>query len=83
VVELAEHAIEQVSERGVGHCRLGGFLRRYGLGLIGRAGFPIPFQAAVAVPVIWFQVVNRSVIRGGTPGQIAGAGQGESARRCR
>jgi hypothetical protein len=26
------------------------------------AEFPIPFQAAVVVPVIWFQVVNRSII---------------------
>jgi hypothetical protein len=30
--------------------------------LIGLAGYQDPFQAAVAVPVIWFQVVNRSVI---------------------
>ena len=30
--------------------------------MIGRAGPGDPCQAAVAVPVIWFQVVNRPVI---------------------
>jgi hypothetical protein len=44
------------------HCQLGGSVRRYEHGLIGLAGYQDPFQAAVAVPVIWFQVVNRSVI---------------------
>ena len=44
------------------HRQLVGPSTRYGHGLIGRAGPHDQCQAAVAMPVIWFQVVNRSVI---------------------
>jgi len=45
-----------------GHCQLGGPVRRYGHGLIGRTGSHDPCQAAVVVPVTSVQVVNQSVI---------------------
>jgi hypothetical protein len=45
-----------------GHRQLAEFVWRYGHGWIGRVGLRSLCQAAVAVPVTWFQVVNRSAI---------------------
>jgi hypothetical protein len=43
----------------VGHRQLTGAALRYWHGWIGRVDRRGPRQAAVVVPVIWFQVVNR------------------------
>ncbi|MGB8199759.1 MAG: hypothetical protein WCF33_08705, partial [Pseudonocardiaceae bacterium] len=47
-----------LASRG-GHRQLVGPVGCYEHGVIGWAGPHDPCQAAVAVPVIWFQVVNR------------------------
>ena len=48
--------------RGAGIVNLLGLSGVMGMVGVGRAGSYDPFQATVAVPVIWFQMVNRSVI---------------------